>query len=81
MANYPLPPGQDIIAEDVLLDPSFHIHFSESEQDLPESSAASSAGSSGQFDMKVTSNDRITATDHFQDVRHLVLETDSDELR
>lgn len=30
--------------------------------------------------MVIESNDRITAQDHFQDVRHLVLTTDSQEL-
>ncbi|ORZ00667.1 hypothetical protein BCR43DRAFT_452752 [Syncephalastrum racemosum] len=80
MTKYPLPPGQDILPDEVLLDPSFRIQFSEAAQDLPEPAIASDGSISGQFNMKVMSNDRITAADHFQDVRHLVLESDSDEL-
>ncbi|KAI8339167.1 hypothetical protein BC941DRAFT_422326 [Chlamydoabsidia padenii] len=75
MVKYPLSAGQTCIPDNQLLPPSFRVTFVDNVSnsqalqepvDLP-----------GEFDMKVTSNERITAEDHFQDVRHIVLTNES----
>ncbi|KAI8144941.1 hypothetical protein BJV82DRAFT_606828 [Fennellomyces sp. T-0311] len=72
MAKYPLPPGTEAIPEDVLLSPSLRIEFFDTNGIVQQSDAPKA---DGEFDVVVKSNERITDTKHFQDVRHLVLET------
>ncbi|KAL1932088.1 hypothetical protein VTP01DRAFT_9144 [Rhizomucor pusillus] len=74
--KYPLPEGVEVIPDDELLPPTFRIEFISSDQPVQTSNNSIHQG----IDMVVESNDRITAQDHFQDVRHLVLTTDSQEL-
>ncbi|KAL0073885.1 hypothetical protein F4703DRAFT_1894680 [Phycomyces blakesleeanus] len=74
--EFPLPKDKPIIPEDVLLPPSFHIEFIADDTDKAESRLVTTY-SEGEYDMLVKANDRITAADHFQDVRHIVLHNDS----
>jgi sulfite reductase alpha subunit-like flavoprotein len=79
MLKYPLSPDQQCIPDDQLLPPSFQVSFVDKVSDpvlLQEPSNAP-----GEFDMKVAGNTRITAQDHFQDVRHVVLTNESPELK
>ncbi|KAI9030660.1 hypothetical protein CLU79DRAFT_694685 [Phycomyces nitens] len=87
--QFPLPKDMTMIPEDILypfythsfalisntLPPSFHIQFIDEgttkKEKVPESY------SEAEFDVVVKANDRITAIDHFQDVRHIVLHNDS----
>jgi sulfite reductase alpha subunit-like flavoprotein len=79
MAKYPLSADQTCIPDNQLLSPSFRLSFMD---DLPDPSLLQEpVDLPGEFDMKVASNDRITAEDHFQDVRHVVLTNDSPEFR
>ncbi|KAI7872090.1 hypothetical protein BDF14DRAFT_1954287 [Spinellus fusiger] len=80
MNKYPLPTGKEIIQEDVLLPPSFRIEFASDQASSAEESQTSlrdTSHSPEEFDMVLKSNDRITAIDHFQDVRHIVLHCNS----
>ncbi|CAO3587995.1 unnamed protein product [Absidia cylindrospora] len=79
MLKYPLSHGQECIPDDRLLPPSFRMLFVDNVSDpylLREPINAP-----GEFDMNVASNKRITAEDHFQDVRHVVLTSESTELK
>ncbi|GAB5591386.1 NAPDH-dependent diflavin reductase [Umbelopsis nana] len=66
MKRYPLPPGLEIIPAD----------------DAPSNGVETSNGIAhshheGEFDVVVKKNQRITAADHFQDVRHIELKIES----
>ncbi|SAM07014.1 hypothetical protein [Absidia glauca] len=79
MAKYPLSADQACIPDNQLLSPSFRLSFMD---EVPDPSLLQEpVDLPGEFDMKVASNDRITAEDHFQDVRHVVLTNDSPEFR
>ncbi|KAG0163002.1 NADPH-dependent diflavin oxidoreductase 1 [Apophysomyces sp. BC1034] len=71
MTKYPLPDGMKPIADD-----SDICKFISGEVALN----GESTYMPGEFDAVVKSNDRITATDHFQDVRHFVLSNESGDL-
>ncbi|ORZ21163.1 hypothetical protein BCR42DRAFT_406956 [Absidia repens] len=79
MLKYPLSHGQECIPDDRLLPPTFQVLFADNVSDphlLQEPINAP-----GEFDMNLISNKRITAEDHFQDVRHIVLTNESAELK
>ncbi|KAI9316606.1 hypothetical protein BX666DRAFT_2019230 [Dichotomocladium elegans] len=80
MEKYPLPDGVGVIPEEVLLEPTFRIEMI-SEQESVNMGVQSKPLADGEFSMHVKSNDRITAQDHFQDVRHLVLKCDTQDLK
>ncbi|KAG1473984.1 hypothetical protein G6F56_000630 [Rhizopus delemar] len=61
--------NEPILSDDVLLPPSHRMEFIDVQQ--PKSTQEG-------FDMTVVQNTRITATDHFQDVRHIELGCTSD---
>lgn len=79
MDKYPLPEGVELIPNTVLLPASFHMEFIDEVQD--KVLLEDPPNYPGEFDMTVVENKRITAEDHFQDVRHIVLRNDSDEFR
>ncbi|KAL1925663.1 uncharacterized protein VTP21DRAFT_546 [Calcarisporiella thermophila] len=75
--KYPLPVGVEIIPADVLPPPSFRVEFLEKLDANGEllhriENKISYEG----FSAKVVKNERITASDHFQDVRHIELALD-----
>ncbi|KAI7853564.1 hypothetical protein BDC45DRAFT_510561 [Circinella umbellata] len=82
MEKYPLPAGVDIIPEDVLLSPSLRVELLSNETTLNDTTKHEQRiephNLESEFDMVVKSNERITDTKHFQDVRHLVLEASSE---
>ncbi|KAJ8655971.1 hypothetical protein O0I10_008411 [Lichtheimia ornata] len=83
MAKYPLK-DQEIIPEEVLLDPTFRLELlPEDASNEPEIKTLQAPPPlrEDEFNVVVKSNERITATDHFQDVRHLALECDSENMR
>ncbi|KAI8638479.1 hypothetical protein BD408DRAFT_422998 [Parasitella parasitica] len=64
------PTTKPLIPDDVLLPPSFKMEFIDQEkQETPQTQTTLS----GEFDLVVQNNERITAADHFQDVRHVKL--------
>ncbi|KAI8089420.1 uncharacterized protein BX664DRAFT_332981 [Halteromyces radiatus] len=79
MTKYPLPDTMKCIPDDELLSPSFRMSFIDQVSDptlLQESSNIP-----GEFDMELLDNKRITAADHFQDVRHIALYNSSPEFK
>ena len=83
---YPLPPGKTIIPSDTILPPKYTVRFvTESKQSngyetRPNSQKVENGAYNEQqpFQARLLSNDRVTATDHFQDVRLIRLDlTDS----
>ncbi|CAO3630443.1 unnamed protein product [Cunninghamella echinulata] len=77
MEKYPLPENTTMIPDNELLPASFHMEFIDQVQEkvlLEEP-----PNHPGEFDMTVIENKRITADDHFQEVRHIVLRNDSSE--
>ncbi|KAG2195774.1 hypothetical protein INT47_005751 [Mucor saturninus] len=68
------PTDKPAIPDDVLLPPSFHLEFlKESQQSTPPLTLP------GEFNLTVRENKRITASDHFQDVRHVALSCENEE--
>lgn len=83
MEKYPLI-DQEIIPEEVLLDPTFRLELlPDNVSNEPEikNMRAPPAMREDEFNVVVKSNERITATDHFQDVRHLALECESENMK
>lgn len=80
MAKYPLPLGKDSIPDDILLPASLHMEFLDKDSVVSSETHSAHALVPGEFDMTIEQNIRVTATDHFQDVRHVVLRTHSSEL-
>ncbi|ORX46531.1 riboflavin synthase domain-like protein [Hesseltinella vesiculosa] len=77
MAKYPLPDGVARILDTELLPPSYSLTFMD---DVADASLLNEPRNQpGEFDMTVQSNTRMTAADHFQDVRHLVMTNPSDD--
>ncbi|KAF2730666.1 riboflavin synthase domain-like protein [Polyplosphaeria fusca] len=85
LEDYPLPAGLEPIPESVLLDPKWHLDLVDSSQhpSYPHSEATSSSASVplqdtldvfGGLAARVRSNERLTPTTHWQDVRHLTLD-------
>ncbi|KAI9205118.1 uncharacterized protein BJ171DRAFT_503040 [Polychytrium aggregatum] len=73
MALYPLPPNMEIISETVLPPPSFEIEFlSFEDADRIEPSASYALLPRA----TLIANERLTAADHFQDIRHLSFRID-----
>lgn len=67
------PTSEPLISDDVLLPPSFKMEFITDGQAQPQTALT------GEFNLVVQKNERITAADHFQDVRHIQLTcTDQD---
>ncbi|KAF1803033.1 hypothetical protein FB192DRAFT_1366124 [Mucor lusitanicus] len=67
------PASEPLIPDDVLLPPSFRMEFITDGQAQPQTTLAE------EFNLVVRKNERITAADHFQDVRHIELAcTDQD---
>jgi sulfite reductase alpha subunit-like flavoprotein len=89
LEEYPLPDGLEPIPDDVLLDPKWVLDFTDSAQVTPtepnsELSATADVPDIPPFDLlgipggvaaQITSNERVTPTTHWQDVRHLKLES------
>ncbi|RUS21655.1 NADPH-dependent diflavin oxidoreductase 1-like protein [Endogone sp. FLAS-F59071] len=71
MDHYPLPPGLSIISADTLFPPSFRLRFLCNGDERPP---MESGGCEDGFTVQVVRNERMTADDHFQDVRHIELE-------
>uniref|UniRef100_A0A803JEP3 NADPH-dependent diflavin oxidoreductase 1 n=1 Tax=Xenopus tropicalis TaxID=8364 RepID=A0A803JEP3_XENTR len=78
LSIYPLPPGLNIISEDILLPPKYLLRLLEEtigQDDLSgeelerDSNNTTPASESHPFPAPVVSNQRVTALDHFQDVR------------
>ena len=82
MEKYPLPVGVDMIPEDVLLSPGLRVELlsdeTTSDDATEQQQHIETPNLENEFDMVVKSNERITDTKHFQDVRHLVLEARSE---
>ncbi|KAJ3039125.1 NADPH-dependent diflavin oxidoreductase 1 [Rhizophlyctis rosea] len=70
LSHYPLPKNKEIISSDILPPPSFEVQFLEEdhkvEEEEPEGDGATLVYQEG----VVVENRRLTARDHFQDVRH-----------
>ncbi|KAI9286842.1 NADPH-dependent diflavin oxidoreductase 1 [Umbelopsis sp. AD052] len=79
MAKYPLPPGRQIIPADSTPPPSFHLEFVKDtfSNDVSKTNEPD-LHHEGEFDVIVQKNERITAEDHFQDVRHIELKIQHD---
>ncbi|KAI8915796.1 hypothetical protein EDD86DRAFT_196835 [Gorgonomyces haynaldii] len=67
LSKYPLKPGLQVISENVLPQPNFTIQFT-TNSDLQVPTLEMHHGS-------VKENERLTSSQHFQDVRHLEIET------
>lgn len=73
LEKYPIPTNLEIIPDDVLPEPSFRISFLEgSDLTIGQNSEQSSMHG---LEMTLKSNERITRSDHFQDIRHVILES------
>lgn len=73
MEKYPT--AEPLIPDDVLLPPSFRMEFVTGETPQKQITLP------GEFDLTVKQNNRITATDHFQDVRHVELFCDAPDFK
>jgi sulfite reductase alpha subunit-like flavoprotein len=86
LKEYPLPEGSEPIPDSVLLDPKWLLDFADSEHSAPTNGHLPSGNGDteelpdqtlleipGGITANVTSNDRLTPTTHWQDVRHLKL--------
>lgn len=67
------PCTEPMIPDEVLLPPSFKMEFL---TDSPSIKSGKQLTLPGEFDLKIKENIRITAQDHFQDVRHVELTCD-----
>ena len=71
-----------MIPEDVLLSPGLRVELlsdeTTSDDATEQQQHIETPNLENEFDMVVKSNERITDTRHFQDVRHLVLEAKSE---
>ncbi|KAJ3148361.1 NADPH-dependent diflavin oxidoreductase 1 [Geranomyces michiganensis] len=89
MQMFPLPPGKEIVSADIVPLPSFEISFGDDEaQQLDglgdmsfaamgfKANGSASAKPAAQLSAVVRVNRRLTAPDHFQDVRHFELALD-----
>lgn len=68
-------PSATAIDQHVLLPPEYHVEVKTAAPDVPTNASHALTRSALLLRAKVVANCRITAADHFQDVRHLVLET------
>lgn len=68
-------PFASAIDQHVLLPPEYHVEVDTTAQDVPTLLEAALSRTAPLVRGKVVSNERLTAGDHFQDVRHLVIET------
>ncbi|KAI8071469.1 hypothetical protein BC940DRAFT_294536 [Gongronella butleri] len=75
--HFPLPDGVAPIPDTELLPPTYTLTFLDAVPEAPL--LKEPANAPGEFDLTVQSNTRITAEDHFQDVRHIAMSNDSDE--
>lgn len=76
MKRYPT--DKPIISDNVLLPSSFKMEFiADSTNIQPEKQITLP----GEFDLTVKQNTRITAADHFQDVRHVELVSEDPEFK
>lgn len=66
------PSTKPIIPNDVLLPPSFKMEFLTD----PSIKSGKQITLPGEFDLTIKQNTRVTAQDHFQDVRHVELTCD-----
>jgi sulfite reductase alpha subunit-like flavoprotein len=73
MEKYPT--TEPFIPDDVLLPPSFRMEFLTNEVPQKQNTLP------GEFDLIVKKNKRITATDHFQDVRHVELTCEAPDFK
>ncbi|KAI8393659.1 uncharacterized protein BYT42DRAFT_551807 [Radiomyces spectabilis] len=80
MRKYPLPMGTELIPDDVLLPPSVRIEFLSGDGKDRMASFVQQQREPGEYDLIVKQNQRITAEDHFQDVRHVILSDPSEQL-
>src|SRR5690606_21807454 len=77
---YPLPPGLEIIPQDVLFQNSFSIRFDDENDSSSSTFSLSNINSEleeierGTYPATLSLNDRITVQSHNQDVRHIELE-------
>ena len=90
LAEYPLPEGTEPIPDDVLLDPKWLLEFADKSNAAPpnddtipqtndevtELPSSDLLDIPGGLTANITSNDRVTPTTHWQDVRHLVLDVE-----
>lgn len=70
-----LPTTQPILPSDVLPPPRYRLIFTDKEQNIPATAISTEFSENNPYLATVLENSRITATNHFQDVRHLVLES------
>ncbi|RUP47955.1 flavo protein-like protein [Jimgerdemannia flammicorona] len=70
LERHPLPSGLSIIPADTLFPPSFRLRFLREEDRGTVMEKEIEDG----FTVRVMRNERVTAEDHFQDVRHVELE-------
>lgn len=90
LEEYPLSEGADPIPNDVLLDPKWLLNFADKSEapashntvptptisDVDEIPSQDLLEISGGITAKITANDRVTPTTHWQDVRHLMLDVE-----
>ncbi|KAI0682536.1 riboflavin synthase domain-like protein [Cytidiella melzeri] len=76
LSAFPLPPGLEVLPEGI---PPPRVHITEDhEAGVPLSNSSETSTSSEYLIATVVCNDRITAKDWYQDVRHLEFEFDHD---
>ncbi|XP_063065983.1 NADPH-dependent diflavin oxidoreductase 1 [Engraulis encrasicolus] len=76
LSLYPLPPGQSLMKDEEPLPPRFTFHFLDDNTDqsgtrVPAQEASVPPSSARPFLARVLSNQRVTSSNHFQDVRHI----------
>lgn len=90
LQEFPLPEGQDPIPDNVLLDPKWVLDYVDNTQPPPQSNSTEATANGdtpetppldllsipNSLTAVVASNERVTPTTHWQDVRHLKLEAD-----
>ncbi|XP_078604811.1 NADPH-dependent diflavin oxidoreductase 1-like isoform X1 [Branchiostoma floridae x Branchiostoma japonicum] len=80
LSLYPLPPDKAIISEHILPPPRYKVKFVDGDQDsinglhVPTDSNITGPSQNNPFYARLVSNDRITADDHWQDVRLIKLD-------
>lgn len=77
LALRPLKPGEQVIPHDVLLPPRYTLEVDESKLKKIAEPAEAALSREGVLTGRVSGNKRMTASDHFQDVRHLCVESET----
>ncbi|CAG8628141.1 8417_t:CDS:10 [Dentiscutata erythropus] len=81
MENYPLTPNLEALSDDILLYPLVSIKIFRIEFVNQKFDENKEKTSNGEIYVRLVKNERVTAHDHFQDVRHIELDVDGAEFK